>query len=164
MPENVPTDSLDVLAHGELNPLDTVMARNLRLLERAYIPNTPPLTNFEEEEAHFSLSAGERRVEGENTLLSSIHIYYETKTGRIIKRPNFDSQGQLRDGDVSILRTYLISDGEKIDYNKKAQRWNTTAGTYKILLAYPDGWLNPHALQAAVNEQYGNGDGASIER
>jgi hypothetical protein len=87
----------------------------------------------------------------------SIDIRYDTRTGKII-RPIWNDP-QLTDGDMSVLRTYLVTDGEKIELNKVEKRWVTTPGKYRILLVYPPDWLTPHKIKTAVEEQYAYGEG-----
>lgn len=146
----------DVFREDERNELDPVVERNLRILERRFIPNTPQLSNPEEEATSRYVTAGERRVEGENTIVTAINMRYDTRTGKIIGTFDYNDPN-ISDGDYSVFRTYLITQDESARHSKMRRQWIITPGKYKILLVYPNDWLTPHAITAAVNEQFGTG-------
>jgi hypothetical protein len=50
---------LDGLQPDEIQEEDPVVARNLRILERSFIPNTPDLSDQEEQEASNWTNGGE---------------------------------------------------------------------------------------------------------
>jgi len=88
--------------------------------------------------------------------LHATHIVYDTKTGEFV---SINRSTQFKDGDYSLLRTYLVVNKEQVVRSADDKRWETIPGTYKLLLTYPKGFINPHALDTAVAAQYGGGDG-----
>ena len=136
-----------------------VVQRNLRLLERAYIPNSPKLDDPAEEEiGRYFLPCGERMMEDDQTMLIGINIRYNTRTGDIARHPDCNDPN-VKDGDFSTFRTHLVTAGEETVQKEDKSGWNVIPGKYKILLVDPEGWLSPHAVAAAVDEQYLGGTG-----
>lgn len=110
-----------------------IISRNISILSGSYIDHPLPENGKELTDAErFGASRGERMVKG-NAMIEGIRIFYDTRIGAIRKPLRDDLQ--IKDGDYSILRTYLVEeDGKK-----------------KILVVYPKGWLSPHIVSAAVS-------------
>ena len=115
---------------NEIQKDDPVLLKNLDLLTSAYIPNTPKLSDPQDEKlARHILTHGERMIQDDGSELTAIKIWYNTKTGEIGKPTDWDDP-KLRPGEYSVFRTHLITIGEESGYDEKEKKWKITPGKY----------------------------------